>query len=142
MKNLWPKKFGENHITTPKELLTTQANYLTESTSGKLQGVIRTSSISPDQIFHSLADDFGENCFSHSFTVNAPRLDYKFSILRLVHPVLKIYPFKVVSSLSGKVYDGENNEQLEAILSSIFSEKEVIDALDSLASQSTESNVP
>jgi hypothetical protein len=70
--------------------------------------------------------------------VISPSLGYSFTLLRLAHPTLKIYPFAVYSNLTDKKYTGDSIDDLESILTEIFRTKEVVEALTSLATQSEE----
>lgn len=136
MKSLWPTNIEQQqHKITPKEFLVGQISFLSKATNGKLQGTL--SSVSA----HSIMDkqtkvDFDGELFIHSMKVISPSLGYSFTLLRLAHPTLKVYPFAVYSNLTDKKYNGDNIEDFERILTEIFNSKEVVDAINSLASQS------
>jgi len=136
MKNLWPNNIEQKqHQITPKEMLAGQINYLAQVTNGILQGTI--SSVSANSFSQKEThEDFSGEIFIHSMKVISPSLGYSFTLLRLAHPTLKIYPFAVYSNLTDKKYRGENIEDFERILSEIFASKEVLDAIESLATQS------
>ncbi|QKX07456.1 hypothetical protein HN014_21895 [Aquimarina sp. TRL1] len=137
-KSLWPNNIKQDdHKSTPKEFLAEQLGYLTQATNRKLQGTL--SSVSA----HSMVDrqtkeDFNGELFIHSMKIISPSLGYSFTLLRLAHPTLKIYPFAVYSNLTDKKYSGDSIDDLERILTEIFNSKEVVSALSSLASQSDE----
>ena len=136
MKSLWPTKIEDNkHEITPKEFLSAQIDFLTKATNGKLQGALRSSS-AWSQSDATTSEDFKGELFIHSMKVNSPSLGYSFTLLRLVHPTLKVYPFVVYSNLTDRKYRGETIVELESILSEVFSSKEVVDAINSLSSQS------
>jgi hypothetical protein len=139
MKNLWPKTINETeHKITPKEFLNAQMNYLKDSTNGKLQGSISSLAANSSQDFQASEDYKGEQLFIHSMKIYSPSLSYSFTLLRLAHPTLKIYPFTVYSNLTSEKFTGNSIEKLEEILSNIFNKKEVVEALSALATQSEE----
>lgn len=140
MKNLWPDNFIENeHKITPKEFLSRQINFLSETTNGKLIGALSSNTSYPfmDKL---TKDDFdnADELFIHTMKVQSPSLGYSFTLLRLAHPTLKLFPFAVYSSLTDKKYIGNNIDELEGILLEIFRSTEVVDALTALSSQSDE----
>ncbi|UBZ15256.1 hypothetical protein LDL77_05965 [Flagellimonas marinaquae] len=139
-KSLWPNNIEQNaHKSTPKEFLSEQIGFLTEATKRKLQGTL--SSVSAHSSTRKETnEDFEGEIFIHSMKITSPSLGYSFTLLRLAHQTLKIYPFAVYSNLTDKKYKGNNLEDLENILSEIFNSKEVVDALNSLASQSDETD--
>jgi hypothetical protein len=136
MKSLWSANIEQQqHKITPKEFLTGQISFLAKATNGKLQGTLSSYSA------HSTMDqntkmDFAGEVFIHSMKVISPSLGYSFTLLRLAHPTLKVYPFTVYSNLTDKKYNGENIEDFERILTEIFNSKEIVDAINSLSSQS------
>ncbi|PLB20025.1 MAG: hypothetical protein TRG1_970 [Flavobacteriaceae bacterium FS1-H7996/R] len=83
-------------------------------------------------------EDFSGELFIHSMKIISPSLGYSFTLLRLAHGTLKIYPFAIYSNLTDKKYIGENIDDVERILTEIFNSKEVVDALNALSSQSDE----
>lgn len=136
MKNLWPTSIEEQeHKITPKEFLASQIEFLTKATNGKLQGTLRSTNAYPS-LEPSVKDDFSGEVFIHSMKVNSPSLGYSFTLLRLAHNTLKVYPFAVYSNLNDRKYLGNSIEDLEGFLTEIFSSKEVVDAINSLSSQS------
>jgi hypothetical protein len=136
MNNLWPAIIEQQqHKTTPKEFLANQISYLSTATNGKLQGTL--SSVSAhSNMEKKTSTDFDGELFIHSMKVISPSLGYSFTLLRLAHPTLKVYPFAVYSNLTDKKYRGDTIEDLENILTEIFNSSEVIDAIISLSSQS------
>ncbi|AXP80484.1 hypothetical protein CJ739_1395 [Mariniflexile rhizosphaerae] len=137
-KSFWPNNIKqEEHKSTPKEILTEQIGFLTQATNRRLQGTL--SSVSAHSIMDKQTkEDFSGELFIHSMKIISPSLGYSFTLLRLAHGTLKIYPFAIYSNLTDKKYIGENIDDVERILTEIFNSKEVVDALNALSSQSDE----
>lgn len=136
MKSLWPSKIEkEEHQITPKEFLSAQIDFLSKATNGKLQGGLRSVS-AWSQHDESTNEDFTGEIFIHSMKINSPSLGYSFTMLRLAHQTLKVFPFALYSNLTSKKYKGNSIEDLETSLKEIFSSQEVVEAITSLSSQS------
>lgn len=134
MENLWDKISIEKTQPTPKEAILTQAAFLSDMTNGKLIGSIKTTTGTP--FLNPETDEFGTECFIHTFRVNAPTLGYTFTLLKLVHEIMKVYPFKIVSSLEGSEYKGIDYQELNDDLKAIFTSPAVTESIKSLLSQS------
>lgn len=136
MKNLWPDNLSQKtHKITPKEFLSQQMELLSKSTNGKLHATLRTDTVQAlmDNI---TSDDFSGELFIHSMKVKSPSLGFSFALLRLAHHTLRMFPFVIYSNLTDEKFTGKNIEDMEEILTEIFTSKEVTEALTSLVTQS------
>ncbi|MDN3691325.1 hypothetical protein QWZ06_03130 [Chryseobacterium tructae] len=134
MENLWNKISIEKTEPTPKEVLLSQSTFLSDMTNGALIGNVKTITGKP--ILNPEVDEFGTECFIHTFRINVPNLGYTFTLLRLIHGIMKVYPLKIISVLEDDHYIAANYEELNEDLKIILNSKEVIESITSLLSQS------
>ena len=126
--NLWPS-FGQIPVMkTPKIVLQEQADHLAVVSNNFLSAEIvttpHTSSI---------------NKVSHILKVTATLVEnYSTIIVMVDHDAIKIYPVTVTSRIKAMpvAYQATNEEEYLALLQKVFEEKETIETIQSLLSQS------
>ena len=126
--SLWPS-FGEIPIIkTPKIILQEQAVHLEKVTNGYINTEIITSA-HPTLL----------NKISHVLKITAPKVEgYSTIVVQLDHDMIKIYPITVTSRIKAMpiAYTATNEEELLSLLQKVFEEKETIDTVQSLLTQS------
>jgi len=126
--SLWPS-FGEIPIIkTPKIILQEQAVQLEKVTYGYINTEIITSA-HPTLL----------NKISHILKITAPKVEgYSTIVVQLDHDMIKIYPITVTSRIKAMpiAYNASNEEELLLLLTKVFEEKETIDTVQSLLTQS------
>jgi len=126
--SLWPS-FGEIPIIkTPKIILQEQAVHLEKVTNGYINTEIITSA-HPTLL----------NKISHVLKITAPKVEnYSTIVAQLDHDMIKIYPITVTSRIKAMpiAYTATNEEELLSLLQKVFEEKETIDTVQSLLTQS------
>lgn len=126
--SLWPS-FGEIPIIkTPKIILQEQAVHLEKVTYGYINTEIITSA-HPTLL----------NKISHILKITAPKVEgYSTIVVQMDHDMIKIYPITVTSRIKSMpiAYNASNEEELILLLTKVFEEKETIDTVQSLLTQS------
>ncbi len=137
MENLWPNNINQvTHKITPKEFLNEQINFLSKATNGKLQGTLSSFSTNSSNDIETEKDFTGE-IFIHSMKIVSPSLGYSFTLLRVAHQTIKIFPISIFSNLTDKKYSVKDLDEFGNVLKEIFSSAEVVEAISSIASQSS-----
>jgi len=126
--NLWPS-FGQIPIIkTPKIILQEQADHLAVISNNFLSAeIVTTPHIS------SL------NKVSHVLKVTASSVEnYSTIVVMIDHDAIKIYPVTVTSRIKAMpvAYQAANEEEYLSLLQKVFEEKETIETIQSLLSQS------
>jgi hypothetical protein len=126
--SLWPS-FGEIQIVkTPKIILQQQAKHLENATSGFITTEVITSK-------HSTL----LNKVSHILRITAPKVEgYSTVVVEVDHDIIKLYPVSIISRIKAMpiTYSATNEEELLVLLNKVFEEKETIDTIQSLLTQS------
>ena len=126
--SLWPS-FGEIPIIkTPKIILQEQAVHLEKVTNGYINTEIITAA-HPTLL----------NKISHILKITAPKVEgYSTIVVQVDHDMIKIYPITVTSRIKAMpvAYNASNEEELLLLLTKVFEEKETIDTVQSLLTQS------
>ncbi|PHR98732.1 MAG: hypothetical protein COA78_25810 [Blastopirellula sp.] len=119
-KNLWGDLSELEIVHTPRTLLEEQAAYLTSATESKIIGVV-------DVITSG-------RTFKFDLDIKVPFLNnYEFTILRVTHGI-SLYPVSISSQLKIENQKCDNEEELEEVLETILSSKEMRDILANLLS--------
>ncbi len=126
--NLWPS-FGQIPIIkTPKIILQEQADHLAVISNNFLSAeIVTTPHIST------------LNKVSHVLKVTASSVEnYSTIVVMIDHDAIKIYPVTVTSRIKAMpvAYQAANEEEYLSLLQKVFEEKETIETIQSLLSQS------
>ena len=126
--NLWPS-FGQIPIIkTPKIILQEQADHLAVISNNFLNAeIVTTPHIST------------LNKVSHVLKVTASAVEnYSTIVVMIDHDAIKIYPVTVTSRIKAMpvAYQAANEEEYLSLLQKVFEEKETIETIQSLLSQS------
>ena len=126
--NLWPS-FGQiPSVKTPKIILQEQADHLAVISNNFLSAeVVTTPHIS------------NLNKISHVLKVTASMVEnYSTIVVMIDHDAIKIYPVTVTSRIKAMpvAYQATNEEEYLTLLQKVFEEKETIETIQSLLSQS------
>ena len=141
MEDLWPDFEFESSM-TPKEILLTQADFLSKKTSGVLIGEVHTCEPNDYLLYHALKCPSVSNPdlnkpIGHVLYIRAPFFnDYRFEILSITHYLLNMYPLQLNNVLNNCYYTIDSEEYLMIKLSEIFASKDVLSILNSLLIQS------
>lgn len=138
MENLWPK-LQKVDLSTPKAILAQQVAHFNSLDTG-LQALLtsETSSLSS-------AAPYSKEGFSHTLRIKAIGLGgFTLSILRVEHDVLDVYPawvfdlvtYRALSTPNPTGDKADNEAELISRIKSIIQSKAVVNALQSLISQS------
>ena len=138
MKSLWPKFENLDQILTPKDILRVQAEFLNQSTSNTLLGIVKTVKFTPDDFDLT---DF-EFLFSHTLEISAIKLNYSFTLLQITHNALEIYPCRLICALASVDQECKSEEDLESELSKVLNLPKVFSAVQSLILQSKNEEIP
>ena len=129
MEDLWPDFEFESSM-TPKEILLTQADFLSKKTSGVLIGEVHTCEPNDYLLYHALKCPSVSNPdlnkpIGHVLYIRAPFFnDYRFEILSITHYLLNMYPLQLNNVLNNCYYTIDSEEYLMKKLSEIFASKE------------------
>ena len=126
--NLWPS-FGQiPFVKTPKIILQEQADHLAVISNNFLSvEIVTTPHIS------------NLNKISHVLKVTASMVEnYSTIVVMIDHDAIKIYPVTVTSRIKAMpvAYQAANEEEYLSLLQKVFEEKETIETIQSLLSQS------
>ncbi len=141
MEDLWPDFEFESSM-TPKEILLTQADFLSKKTSGVLIGEVHTCEPNDYLLYHALKCPSVSNPdlnkpIGHVLYIRAPFFnDYRFEILSITHYLLNMYPLQLNNMLNNCYDTIDSEEHLMKKLSEIFASKDVLSILNSLLIQS------
>ena len=105
MEDLWPDfEFGSSM--TPKEILLSQADFLSKKTSGVLIGEVHTCEPNDYLLYHTLKCPSVSNPdlnkpIGHVLYIRAPFFnDYRFEMLSITHYLLNMYPLQLNNVLN------------------------------------------
>ncbi len=126
--NLWPS-FGQIPVVkTPKIILQEQADHL---------AVVSNNFLSAEIVTTPHASSF--NKISHSLKVTASLVEnFSTVVVMIDHDAIKIYPVTVTSRIKAMpvAYQATNEEEYMSLLQKIFEERETVETIQSLLSQS------
>ncbi|RHK56391.1 hypothetical protein DW056_07495 [Parabacteroides distasonis] len=128
MEDLWPDFEFESSM-TPKEILLTQADFLSKKTSGVLIGEVHTCEPNDYLLYHALKCPSVSNPdlnkpIGHVLYIRAPFFnDYRFEILSITHYLLNMYPLQLNNVLNNCYYTIDSEEYLMKKLSEIFARR-------------------
>ena len=117
MEDLWPDFEFESSM-TPKEILLTQADFLSKKTSGVLIGEVHTCEPNDYLLYHALKCPSVSNPdlnkpIGHVLYIRAPFFnDYRFEILSITHYLLNMYPLQLNNVLNNCYYTIDSEEYL------------------------------
>ncbi|HKV41840.1 MAG TPA: hypothetical protein VJX67_21730 [Blastocatellia bacterium] len=142
-KNLWPDDIAAVSTVTPLGILKRQAAALGEQTKNIVEARVRTDPIvgvvgryPPSRVAAP-----GGGSLSHIFQLVAPALaNYTYALFTARHPAVDLYPCTI--DFDGKSYDAGSSEELERILSTVFSSEKTRRIVGSLLSQSQDAGPP
>ncbi|MNW48548.1 hypothetical protein D3C74_259160 [compost metagenome] len=120
MDNLWPSFKAAENITTPKEILEKQGQYLLESTDGIVYGIV-------EEVNKHFAPTGMANAFVYRFSIKSKFLDsYSYVLLYVSHDIT-IYPFK--TKLDERI---ASELGIKGVMLSVNSEKEFLSLLSKM----------
>ncbi len=123
VNSLWGDLSDLERVVTPREILSEQANLLTQATKGVLVGQVSNNNISDG--------------FSYDLEVRVPCLNnYSYTILTVQHKI-DLYPVSIVTNGGGRYTHCASEEQFISALTNILSSKEVKLVLSRLLSQAS-----
>ena len=126
--NLWPS-FGQIPLVkTPKIILQEQADHL---------AVISNNFLNAEIVTTPHTSSF--NKISHVLKVTAALVEnYSTVIVMIDHDAIKVYPVTVTSRIKAMpvAYQAANEEESISLLQKVFEERETLDTIQSLLSQS------
>lgn len=115
-------------IKTPKIILEQQAKFLEKNSNNYIKAEVVTSTY-----------DSGANKVAHVLKITAPKLDYYVaSVVIAEHDIIKYYPVTITSRIKpmATIYTAYSDQEMIDMLQKIFMEKETIETIESLLTQS------
>jgi hypothetical protein len=144
MKDLWPKDFIFEDLTSPVAILQQQGEFLSQRTNGVLVGTVNESKYRPK--LYSQTRSSGskrrsgksrrrsqqEGLLGYKFCIDAPSLSYRYSLFRIFHdPSMYPVDFLLDSDVAKDMRESsihliaENEKDFLGILKRIFATKKV-----------------